>query len=64
VCIGRKFALVEAVCFLANLLRDWEVLPDLKEGETVEQWKNRTVDRPWFKITLGIADAPLIFKRR
>ncbi|GLB42270.1 putative cytochrome P450 [Lyophyllum shimeji] len=36
-CIGRRFATTEAVAFLTMLLRDWEVEPILKQGETKEQ---------------------------
>lgn len=64
VCIGRKFALVEGVCFLAHLLRDFEVFPLLEKGESVEAWKERVLSRTEIKFTLSIADAPLLFKRR
>lgn len=69
-CIGRKFALTEAVCFLANLLRDFEVNPLLKNKkggkgeETLEEWRKRVLDDTSFGLSLVIQKAPLVFKRR
>jgi hypothetical protein len=68
-CIGRKFALTEAVCFLANLLRDYEVSPFLKDNgrgkmETLEEWKGRVLDKTSFELSLFIQNAALILKRR
>ncbi|KAK2462367.1 hypothetical protein APHAL10511_005673 [Amanita phalloides] len=63
VCIGRKFATVEAVAFLTMLLRDWRVEPFLRHGENKEQWRERVFD-PQFTITLGIKDASVSFIRR
>ncbi|KAH9914912.1 cytochrome P450 [Epithele typhae] len=34
VCIGRRFAITEGVCFLANLLRDWRVELLAPHGES------------------------------
>ncbi|KDQ08641.1 hypothetical protein BOTBODRAFT_179710 [Botryobasidium botryosum FD-172 SS1] len=42
-CIGRKFSLAEATCFVAMLLRDWRVEVDLAEGETPQQWQRRVM---------------------
>ncbi|PPQ65337.1 hypothetical protein CVT26_000052 [Gymnopilus dilepis] len=62
-CIGRKFATVEAVCFLSMLLRDFKVQPLLQPAETVQQWKDRVLDAK-IAITLGVKDVPLKFVRR
>ncbi|KIM23390.1 hypothetical protein M408DRAFT_321086 [Serendipita vermifera MAFF 305830] len=63
-CIGRRFALVEGVCFLANVLRHYQVEPLLEDGETVEAWKTRVLGKAEIKMTLSIADSPLVFRRR
>ncbi|KDQ08642.1 hypothetical protein BOTBODRAFT_645444 [Botryobasidium botryosum FD-172 SS1] len=42
-CIGRKFSLTEATCFVAMLLRDWRVEVDLTEGESPQQWQRRVM---------------------
>ncbi|PVF94766.1 cytochrome P450 [Serendipita vermifera] len=63
-CIGKRFAMTEAVCFLANILRDWEVHPLLKEGETVEQWKERVLTKVDVNLILSIVDAPVKLVRR
>jgi cytochrome P450 len=62
-CIGRKFAVTEAVCFLTLLLRDWKVEPMLRKGETKAQWKKRVIEAEVI-ITLGILDVPLRFRKR
>ncbi|KAJ7359262.1 cytochrome P450 [Mycena albidolilacea] len=62
-CIGRRFATVEATCFLALLLRDWKVLPVLRDGETKEAWGARMMDAN-IVLTLGVHDIPLRFERR
>jgi len=62
-CIGRRFATVEATCFLAFLLRDWKVLPILRDGESKEQWESRVMDGR-IMITLGVKDIPVRFVKR
>ncbi|KAJ7666226.1 cytochrome P450 [Mycena polygramma] len=62
-CIGRRFATVEATCFLALLLRDWKVTPVLRDGESKEAWKARIMDAK-LVLTLGVQDVPLRFERR
>ncbi|KAF8174999.1 cytochrome P450 [Mycena galopus ATCC 62051] len=42
-CIGRKFALTEAMAFLSNLLRDWKLQVKLDPGETKAQWRARVM---------------------
>lgn len=65
-CIGRKFALTEAVCWLSNVLRDWEVTPllDSENGETLEMWKVRVMGKAKLTLSLSMGNAPLVFKRR
>ncbi|KAG9315227.1 cytochrome P450 [Chiua virens] len=64
-CLGRKFASVEGVCFLASLLRDWRVEPLLAlqtngRVETVDEWRERVLQAT-MNVTLGIKDVPLRF---
>lgn len=63
-CIGKKFAMTEAVCFLANLLRDWRIDPLLKAGETVDGWKSRVLSKTDITLTLSIATVPVNLIRR
>lgn len=62
-CIGRKFATTEAVCFLTMIIRDWEINPLLRDGETKEAWRHRVLDAS-IVITLGVKDVPVTFTRR
>ncbi|KAF4594330.1 hypothetical protein EYR40_009133 [Pleurotus pulmonarius] len=59
-CLGRKFAIVEAVCWLTMVLRDWRVEPLLRPGETEEMWAQRALDAR-AGITLYVADIPVRF---
>jgi len=63
ICIGRKFATVESVAFLAMLLRDWKTEPLLRDGETAGAWRTRVLDAKMV-LTLGVDDVPLRFIRR
>ncbi|KAF7344608.1 hypothetical protein MSAN_01943000 [Mycena sanguinolenta] len=63
-CLGRKFATVEATCFLALLLRDWQVLPLLRAGETKEAWGARVLTNPRVGLTMAAADFPIELARR
>ncbi|KAF9818115.1 hypothetical protein IEO21_02957 [Rhodonia placenta] len=49
-CIGRKFALTEAVCLL--------------HGETGEMWRQRVMQIKFLGLTLGVPDVPLIMTKR
>ncbi|KAJ7759554.1 cytochrome P450 [Mycena metata] len=62
-CLGRRFALVEAACFLTLLLRDWKISPILNEGESKQAWAARVMDAH-IALTLGVANVPLQFERR
>ncbi|KAF9553104.1 cytochrome P450 [Agrocybe pediades] len=62
-CIGRKFATVESVCFLALILRDYKVEPLLNSGETRQQWRDRVLDGK-VVLTLGVKDVPVRVTRR
>ena len=42
-CVGRKFAITEAVTFLAHLLQDWRLDIKLKEGETRKAYEERVM---------------------
>ncbi|KAJ7634855.1 cytochrome P450 [Roridomyces roridus] len=61
-CIGRRFATVEATCFLAHLLRDWRAEPLLSEGETKQDWAAHMDAK--ISVTLGLKDIPLRLARR
>ncbi|KAG9223608.1 hypothetical protein CCMSSC00406_0009239 [Pleurotus cornucopiae] len=53
-CIGRKFAIVEAVCWLTMVLRDWRVEPLMRPEETEEMRSRRALDAR-AGITLNMA---------
>lgn len=63
-CLGKKFAMTEGVAFLASLIKDYRIAPLLKAGETVEQWKDRSLKNIKMLLTLSIKDAPLVLTRR
>lgn len=63
-CLGKKFASVEAVCFLTLLLRDWKVDIKLEAGETVEQWQKRFLHpNPVVTLTVGTLSLSSFFLR-
>jgi len=55
--------LFEAVSFLTLLIRDWEVHPLLKEGQSLDDWKVKTFDVTLL-ILLGIKSVPIKLVRR
>ncbi|KAK7044671.1 cytochrome P450 [Favolaschia claudopus] len=63
-CLGRKFATVEATCFLSHLLKDWQVQPVLLPGESNEAWIARIINKSRVSLTLTIGEFPLRFVRR
>ena len=62
-CIGRKFATVEAVCWLTMLLRDFKVEVVLRPGETREQARHRLLQAE-LKMTLAINEVPVRLSKR
>lgn len=59
-CLGRKFSMVESVCFLANILRDWKFDVKLEKGETMRNWQDRIMMQPDTGITLKLGESPPI----
>ncbi|KAI0739305.1 cytochrome P450, partial [Irpex lacteus] len=57
-CIGRRFALTEAVLFLSRLLLNWRLEPILNEGETPAEWRKRVMVAK-VKMSLGLDDVPV-----
>lgn len=62
-CLGHKFAKVESVAFLTLLLREWRVVPVMKDGESRESWRQRVLE-PRFEEALLIGEVPLKLIRR
>ncbi|TCD68458.1 hypothetical protein EIP91_010744 [Steccherinum ochraceum] len=62
-CLGKKFASVEAVCFLTLLLRDWKVGVKLAPGESMQAWRKRVL-QPELSTALKTGDVPLLLTRR
>ena len=64
-CIGRKFALTEAVCFLAIFLRDWKIDVALNPGETREQYKERVMmNAAKVGLSFGVGTIPVKLTKR
>ncbi|KAF8994049.1 cytochrome P450 [Cyathus striatus] len=63
-CIGRKFAMSEAVCILTMFLRDWKFEPLLQDNETVDAWYDKLSRNAQSVVTLAIANVPLRLVRR
>lgn len=64
ICLGKKFAQVEAVAFLTLLLRQWRVEPIFLPEETVPRWQKRVLT-PSTLTTLHFKnDLPLRLVRR
>lgn len=62
-CIGRRFAAVEAVCWLAMLLRDFKVEVPSRPGETREETRERVMQAQLI-MTLSVGDVPIRLIRR
>jgi hypothetical protein len=45
------------------LLRDWEIKPILRQGETKQEWRDRVLDAK-MSLTLGVKDVPVKFIKR
>lgn len=66
-CLGQKFAQVEAVTIIAEIIRRFEVHIDptaLRKGETTEQARRRLLNGCKTIITLTPKALPVIFKER
>ena len=48
---------------MTMLLRDYRIVPTLREKETTAQWEERELDGK-LGITLGVKDVPVTFVRR
>jgi len=65
VCLGRRFALYEMVCFLTLFLRTWKVDPQLADGQTPREWRKQILEeRVALGITFGPTDVPVTLIRR
>jgi hypothetical protein len=60
---GKKFALSEAICFLALLLQEWKLEIILREGETRSQWRDRVMKGHQGMI-FGVENVPVRLLRR
>lgn len=59
-CIGKRFAQVEMVCFLANFVRTFKFAPIAKEGESREEmYKRYTEGKEVLNLTPGKWDLEL-----
>ncbi|KAK0221398.1 cytochrome P450 [Armillaria fumosa] len=64
-CVGRKFAQIEAVCFLAHFLRDWKVEVILEAGETaIEAWDRIAADATLRGTAFSLGSVPIKFVAR
>jgi cytochrome P450 len=63
-CIGKKFAVVEATCFLALLLRDYKLrIGDQREGESRKMWRERRMQGR-MELTFQPESIPIVLERR
>ena len=64
-CLGRRFAHVEAICFLANLLREWRLDVELEGGETRGEYEKRILEKAVVGgLSLGIGSVSVRLTRR
>ena len=64
-CIGRKFAHIEAMCFLSMLLRDWKLDIVLRSGETRQMYEDRVMGRAAISgMAFGVGPVAVKFVRR
>ncbi|KAK0187604.1 hypothetical protein F5146DRAFT_1003369 [Armillaria mellea] len=65
-CVDRKFAQIEAVCFLAHFLRDWKVEVVLGHaGETAAQtWEKIAADATLRGTAFSLGSMPIKFVAR
>jgi hypothetical protein len=46
------------------MMKTFTVEPLLAEGENIDRWKYRNLEKGQFKMTFAVGGAPLTFKRR
>lgn len=63
-CLGRKFAMTEAVFLLTLLLRHWHASIQLMNGETEQQWQERVLQGSLVGLGFGIQSASIKLTRR
>ena len=66
-CLGQKFAQVEAVTVISEIIRRYEISIDpgvLRAGESIEDARKRLLDACKTVITLTPKSFPVIFKER
>ena len=61
--IGRKFAIMEGICFIAKVIRQFKIEIVTREGESKEQWRQRVM-RARVSMTLGVDKVPIRLVRR
>ncbi|KZT55778.1 cytochrome P450 [Calocera cornea HHB12733] len=64
VCIGRRFAVTEAVGLLCLLLRDYEIKPLLKPGQSLQDWRAELETEVDANVGFGPKPFPLKMTRR
>ncbi|KZO93603.1 cytochrome P450 [Calocera viscosa TUFC12733] len=64
VCIGKRFALTESVGILCLLLRDHQIEPILKIGQTLQEWRTEWETNVDSNIGFGPKPFPLKMTRR
>jgi len=62
-CIGRRFAITEATCFLTMLLQEWKLEIILQRGETRPEWRKRVMQGT-VAMTLDVGEVPVRLVRR
>lgn len=63
-CIGQRFAMTEAMCFLIMLLRDWRLDVILKDGETRDAYEKRVMVGGRIGLAFGVMPFGMKLTRR
>jgi cytochrome P450 len=63
-CLGRKFAMSEALALLIMILKNWRIEPVLEPNETTPEWRRRILQGGLVGLGFGIRPAPLRFVSR
>lgn len=64
ICPGKRFALVESLCFIAHLLRDWKLDVPLEVGETKREWETKRMQGALVRMSFGVIPHSLKLIRR